>query len=153
MLRNFNLLYVCKLDKSRINRYLQCKMILMFKVERSSTGLTYQWSECCYSNSLCNRSFAWRLYVDKMLFGFFCGCWGFCHRTESDIFLFSSIKCLIHLVRPGLSFNVYFFSFYNVSYLVGELTCDWQNSIHSLLVSFKVATLIIFNHCFKTCSL
>ena len=27
-------------------------------------------------------------YVVKLLFGFFCGCRGFCHRTESDLFLF-----------------------------------------------------------------
>ena len=26
--------------------------------------------------------------VVKLLFGFFCGCRGFCHRTESDLFLF-----------------------------------------------------------------
>ena len=25
------------------------------------------------------------LYVVTMLFGFFCGCRGFCHRTESDL--------------------------------------------------------------------
>ena len=28
------------------------------------------------------------LYVVTMLFWFFCGCRGFCHWTESDIFLF-----------------------------------------------------------------
>ena len=28
-------------------------------------------------------------YVVTLLFGFFCGCRGFCHRTESDLFLFS----------------------------------------------------------------
>ena len=27
-------------------------------------------------------------YVVTLLFGFFCGCRGFCHRTESDLFLF-----------------------------------------------------------------
>ena len=28
------------------------------------------------------------VYVVTLLFGFFCGCRGFCYRTESDIFLF-----------------------------------------------------------------
>ena len=27
-------------------------------------------------------------YVDMMLFGFLCGCRGFCHRTESGLILF-----------------------------------------------------------------
>ena len=31
-------------------------------------------------------------YVVTMLFGFFCGCMGVCHRTESDLFLFSLSK-------------------------------------------------------------
>ena len=38
--------------------------------------------------SLCNWSFWWRFCVVTLLFGFFCGCKGFCHRTESDLFLF-----------------------------------------------------------------
>ena len=38
--------------------------------------------------SLCNQSFWWRFYVVTLVFGFFCGCRGFCHRTESDLFLF-----------------------------------------------------------------
>ena len=32
--------------------------------------------------------FWWRFYVVTLLFGLFCGCRGFCHRTESDLFLF-----------------------------------------------------------------
>ena len=36
----------------------------------------------------CNRSFWWRFYVFATLFGFFCRCRGFCHRTESDLILF-----------------------------------------------------------------
>ena len=27
-------------------------------------------------------------WIAPLLFGFFCGCRGFCHRTESDLFLF-----------------------------------------------------------------
>ena len=38
--------------------------------------------------SLCNGSFWWRFCVVMLLFGFFCRCRGFCHRTESDLFLF-----------------------------------------------------------------
>ena len=43
---------------------------------------------------LCNNfnglviSFWWRFCVVTLLFGFFCPCRGFCHRTESDLFLF-----------------------------------------------------------------
>ena len=31
-------------------------------------------------------------YVVTLLFGFFCGCRGFCHRTESDLFLFLFVE-------------------------------------------------------------
>ena len=31
-------------------------------------------------------------YVVTLLFGFFCRCRGFCHRTESDLFLFLLIR-------------------------------------------------------------
>ena len=43
--------------------------------------------------SVCNRCvinvFGGIFYVVALLFVFFCGCRGFCHRTESDLFLFS----------------------------------------------------------------
>ena len=32
------------------------------------------------------------LCVVTLLFGFFCRCKGFCHRAESDLFLFSYLK-------------------------------------------------------------
>ena len=32
------------------------------------------------------------LCVVTLLFGFFCQCEGFCHRAESDLFLFSWLK-------------------------------------------------------------
>ena len=42
--------------------------------------------------SVCNRCVIEVLggvfYVVLLFFGFFCGCRGFCHRTESDLFLF-----------------------------------------------------------------
>ena len=34
------------------------------------------------------------LCVVTLLFGFFCRCEGFCHRAESDLFLFSEIMLL-----------------------------------------------------------
>ena len=37
---------------------------------------------------VCNRSLWWCLCVVTLLFGFFSWCRGFCHRTESDLFLF-----------------------------------------------------------------
>ena len=40
--------------------------------------------------SLFNRSFVWRFCVVTLLFGIFCWCKGLFHRTESDLFLFSS---------------------------------------------------------------
>ena len=43
-------------------------------------------------NSVHNRCvikfFGGVLYVVTLLVGFFCGCRGFCHRAESDLFLF-----------------------------------------------------------------
>ena len=55
---------------------------------------------CCYLNwpslagpqSLCNRTFWWHFcchFASKPVWNF-CRCKGFCHRTESDLFLFSS---------------------------------------------------------------
>ena len=32
--------------------------------------------------------FWWRFYVVTMFLGYFCGCRGVCHRTESDLFIF-----------------------------------------------------------------
>ena len=49
---------------------------------------------------LCNRSCWWRFCVVTLLFVFFCRCRGFCHRTDSDLFLF--------LFR---NYNVYVFIF------------------------------------------
>ena len=40
--------------------------------------------------SLFNWSHWWRICVVVLLFGFFYGCRGFCHRTQSDLFLFFS---------------------------------------------------------------
>ena len=34
------------------------------------------------------------LCVVTLLFGFFCRCKGFCHRAESDLFLFSCQPCI-----------------------------------------------------------
>ena len=46
--------------------------------------------------SICNRSvievFGGVFYVVKLLFGLFCGWRGFCHWTESDLFLFLLLK-------------------------------------------------------------
>ena len=68
------------------------------KFEDSETGLItpvwwlllLQLTVLVGPQSLCNRSFWWRFYVVTVLFGFFCGRTGFCHRTELDLFLFFS---------------------------------------------------------------
>ena len=44
---------------------------------------------------LCNQSFVWRFYVFTLLFGLFCGCRGFCHRTKSDLFPFLFLQVAI----------------------------------------------------------
>ena len=46
-----------------------------------------------------NHLFWWRFYVVTSLFGLFCGCSGFCHRTESDLFLFLSSNNLEFHIR------------------------------------------------------
>ena len=48
---------------------------------------------------MCYRSLWWRLRVVTLLLGCFCRCWGFWHRTESDIFLFPFINENIFLPR------------------------------------------------------
>ena len=58
----------------------------------------HQLDGCCYSNwpsfkevgpqSLSNRSFCWRFVCCHGVFWILCGCKGFCHRNESDLFLF-----------------------------------------------------------------
>ena len=62
--------------------------------------------------SLCNRSFWWRLWVVTLLFGFFCWYRGFCYRTESDLFLFSFyiILQLIYSIDSGKSINEVLFN-------------------------------------------
>ena len=44
-------------------------------------------------------------YVFMLLFGFSCKCRGFCHRTPSDIFLFS-LNCDISQVAMGTMSSV-----------------------------------------------
>ena len=39
------------------------------------------------------------LCVVTLLLGFFCRCKGFCHRAESDLFLFSSYTCMPCLLK------------------------------------------------------
>ena len=39
-------------------------------------------------NSCAIKVFWWRFYVVTLRFGLFCGCRCFCHRIESDLFLF-----------------------------------------------------------------
>ena len=39
------------------------------------------------------------LCVVTLLFGFFCRCKGFCHRAESDLFLFSVINAMMEIRR------------------------------------------------------
>ena len=40
------------------------------------------------TRTVCNRSFCWRFCAVTLFLDFFCGCRGFCHRNESDFFLF-----------------------------------------------------------------
>ena len=66
------------------------------KVGTPKTGLPTPvvWLSFCQLTVLSRSSivvkskFLWRFCVVMLLFGFFCGWRGFCHRTESDLFLF-----------------------------------------------------------------
>ena len=51
--------------------------------------------------------------VVTLLIGFFCGCRGFCHRTESDLFLF--------FCYPSV---VYELTFYKFGELCHDLICN-----------------------------
>ena len=71
------------------------------KVGIPSTGLTTPvgWLSLPQTDrpkSVCNRCvievFGGVLCVVTLLFGYFCQCRGFCHRTESDLFLFLLIE-------------------------------------------------------------
>ena len=73
--------------------------IALFYAVQNIVGTTEQLQiaiYCCYStdrpNSVRNRCvteiFGIAFYVVMLFFGLFCGCRGFCHRTESDPFLF-----------------------------------------------------------------
>ena len=62
----------------------------------------------------CEINFSYCFRVVALLFGFFCGCSGLCHRTESDLFLFSFsyeyirheyVIALLHNVLPPRCMN------------------------------------------------
>ena len=71
-------------------------LLRLWRVERSLTNLTtpvgLTATPTDRPKSVRNRCvievFGGVFYVVTMLCGFFCGCRGFCHRTESDLFLF-----------------------------------------------------------------
>ena len=48
--------------------------------------------------------------VVTLFFGFFCWCRGFCHRTESDIFLFLWLRYFIHIVLNPILMSKNFLS-------------------------------------------
>ena len=56
-------------------------------------------------------------YVVTMLFGFFCGCMGVCHRTKSDLFLFVSMF-LPNIWKPDSRYPC----FYNQRQYLPEIT-------------------------------
>ena len=60
-------------------------------------------------------------YVVTMLFGFFCGCMGVCHRTESDLFLFV-LQGLVYSM-PQYSFKGQFYHF-RTNRMVGRILND-----------------------------
>ena len=80
--------------------------------------------------SVCNRCvievFWWRFYVVTMLFGFFCGCMGVCHRTESDLFLFVSV------------FDFFYFTFRFSS----KGTCRLERSLRSIMTTSSLNILV-----------
>ena len=63
------------------------------------------------------------VYVVILPFWQFCWCRGFCHRTESDLFLFLSISKIIPIY-------ILFFKFYSFIYFLGEYFW-YENDTHS----------------------
>ena len=78
------------------------------KVGRPLTGLTtpvgwlllLQLTVLSRSGIVVKSNFWWRFHVVKLLFECFCECRGFCHRTESELFLFL-LKHLIFIFFSG----------------------------------------------------
>ena len=59
-------------------------------VESRQTNLSLGWYNVISLSRLPPRLvFWWRFCVVTLILGFFCRCRGFCHRTESDLFLFT----------------------------------------------------------------
>ena len=59
-----------------------------------------------------NRSvicFWWLLCVVTLLFGFFCGCRGSCHRNESGLILFLLISCYKNTYRHATKLQIIHF--------------------------------------------
>ena len=91
--------------------------------------------------SLCYRSFWWRFCVVTLFFWFFCGCRGFCHRTESDLFLLLFITELpiqhvflhiwtsreLFLKQDQITLQFYFKKNYSVE-TESSVMYQWQNN-------------------------
>ena len=92
--------YICIYKFLNVCPFDYTVVVVSGKVELSLTGLHHQWGGCCYSywpclvglQPLCNRIFGGDFCVIALLFGFFCGCRGISHITESVLFLFLSFK-------------------------------------------------------------
>ena len=69
------------------------------------------------------------LCVVTLLFGFFCRCKGFCHRAESDLFLFSTyIKLMLILLWDPLTYLFHW----------GTRVLVIHNILFSLITSAKI---------------
>ena len=70
------------------------------------------------------QGFWWRFCVVMLIFGFFCGCRGFCHKTESDLFFFVLFN---HLQKQQCSYPCPFLLLVgNPSVLASELASGWS---------------------------
>ena len=47
-------------------------------------------------------------FVVTLLFGFFCRCRGFCHRTESDLYLFHFLRIAIYVYGRKVNISRYY---------------------------------------------
>ena len=74
------------------------------------TALTPTYRPMSVRNRCVIEVFGGVFYVVMLLFGFFCGCRGFCHRTESDLFPFLSwikqnfIRLYVQVIEILLSY-------------------------------------------------
>ena len=76
-----------------VSKKMQCALSKCYRLQKYSVWrkLSSYLNTCLLNVTkvyMQNSNFWWCFYVVTLRFGLFCGCRGFCHKTESDLFLF-----------------------------------------------------------------